>query len=141
MFADARRRRASANIGREDLALNQPARSTDTDRERGDEEGETHHHHSDLRRAGQGRHAQRRDHHEHRHARVAPQGQWAAAELVDPTEPEVGRDHVDRTEDGRRPLALWGYAGMAVFMVIAALGVATLTGTPKIAVVMVGFSF
>ena len=42
---------------------------------------------------------------------------------------------------GRRPLALWGYAGMAVFMVIAALGVATLTGTPKIAVVMVGFSF
>src|SRR5450631_2658654 len=42
---------------------------------------------------------------------------------------------------GRRPLALWGYAGMAVFMVIAALGVATLTGTPKITVVMVGFSF
>jgi MFS transporter, SP family, arabinose:H+ symporter len=42
---------------------------------------------------------------------------------------------------GRRPLALWGYAGMAVFMVIAALGVATLTGTSKIAVVMVGFSF
>lgn len=42
---------------------------------------------------------------------------------------------------GRRPLALWGYAGMAVFMVIPALGVATLTGTPKITVVMVGFSF
>jgi len=42
---------------------------------------------------------------------------------------------------GRRPLALAGYAGMAVFMVIAALGVAFLTGTPKIALVMVGFSF
>ena len=42
---------------------------------------------------------------------------------------------------GRRPLALGGYAGMAVFMVIAALGVATLTGTPKIVLVMVGFSF
>lgn len=42
---------------------------------------------------------------------------------------------------GRRPLALAGFAGMAVFIVIAALGVAFLTGTPKIALVMVGFSF
>ena len=33
---------------------------------------------------------------------------------------------------GRRPLALWGYAGMAVFMLVAAAGVAWLTGTPKI---------
>ena len=37
---------------------------------------------------------------------------------------------------GRRPLALWGYAGMAVFMMVAALGVAALTGTSKIALVM-----
>jgi MFS transporter, SP family, arabinose:H+ symporter len=42
---------------------------------------------------------------------------------------------------GRRPLALWGYAGMTVFMLIAAAGVAFLTGTPKVVVVMVGFSF
>lgn len=42
---------------------------------------------------------------------------------------------------GRRPLALAGYAGMAAFIVIAALGVAYLTGTPKIVLVMVGFSF
>jgi sugar porter (SP) family MFS transporter len=41
---------------------------------------------------------------------------------------------------GRRPLALWGYAGMTVFMLVAAAGVAWLTGTPKIVVVMVGFS-
>jgi SP family arabinose:H+ symporter-like MFS transporter len=42
---------------------------------------------------------------------------------------------------GRRPLALYGYAGMAVFMLIGALGVAKLTGTPEIWVVMFGFSF
>jgi sugar porter (SP) family MFS transporter len=42
---------------------------------------------------------------------------------------------------GRRPLALWGYAGMAAFMVISSLGVAFLTGTPKIVLVMFGFSF
>jgi SP family arabinose:H+ symporter-like MFS transporter len=42
---------------------------------------------------------------------------------------------------GRRPLALAGFAGMAVFMVIASIGVAFLTGTPKIVLVMVGFSF
>jgi sugar porter (SP) family MFS transporter len=41
---------------------------------------------------------------------------------------------------GRRPLALAGYAGMAVFMLVASAGVAWLTGTPKIVVVMVGFS-
>ena len=39
-----------------DLALNQPHGSADTDRERGDEEGETHHHQRDLRRPGQERH-------------------------------------------------------------------------------------
>jgi sugar porter (SP) family MFS transporter len=41
---------------------------------------------------------------------------------------------------GRRPLALGGFAGMAIFMIIAAIGVAYLTGAPKIAVVMIGFS-
>jgi MFS transporter, SP family, arabinose:H+ symporter len=42
---------------------------------------------------------------------------------------------------GRRPLAMTGYAGMAVFMVVAAIGVAYLTGTPKIFMVMIGFAF
>jgi SP family arabinose:H+ symporter-like MFS transporter len=42
---------------------------------------------------------------------------------------------------GRRPLAMGGYAGMAVFMLIAAAGVAWLTDIPKTVVVMVGFSF
>jgi SP family arabinose:H+ symporter-like MFS transporter len=41
---------------------------------------------------------------------------------------------------GRRPLALFGYLGMAIFMLVAAAGVAWLTGTPKTVVVMVGFS-
>ena len=41
---------------------------------------------------------------------------------------------------GRRPLALWGFAGMTAFMLVAAAGVAWLTGTPKTVVVMVGFS-
>jgi SP family arabinose:H+ symporter-like MFS transporter len=41
---------------------------------------------------------------------------------------------------GRRPLALFGYLGMTVFMLVAAAGVAWLTGTPKTVVVMVGFS-
>jgi sugar porter (SP) family MFS transporter len=42
---------------------------------------------------------------------------------------------------GRRPLAIGGYAGMAVFMLVAAAGVAWLTDIPKTVVVMVGFSF
>ena len=42
---------------------------------------------------------------------------------------------------GRRPLAMGGYAGMAVFMLVAAAGVAFLTDLPKTVVVMVGFSF
>ena len=42
---------------------------------------------------------------------------------------------------GRRPLAMGGYAGMAVFMLVAAAGVAFLTDIPKTVVVMVGFSF
>jgi MFS family permease len=41
---------------------------------------------------------------------------------------------------GRRPLALWGHAGMAVFMLVAAAGVGFLTGVPKTVLVMVGFS-
>jgi MFS transporter, SP family, arabinose:H+ symporter len=42
---------------------------------------------------------------------------------------------------GRRPLAIWGYVGMTVFILVAALGVAFLAGIPKIVLVMVGFSF
>src|ERR1700752_622612 len=42
---------------------------------------------------------------------------------------------------GRRPLAIWGYAGMMVFILLAAAGVAVLTDLPKTVVVMVGFSF
>jgi SP family arabinose:H+ symporter-like MFS transporter len=42
---------------------------------------------------------------------------------------------------GRRPLAIGGYAGMTVFILFAALGVAFLTDIPKSVVVMVGFSF
>jgi MFS transporter, SP family, arabinose:H+ symporter len=47
--------------------------------------------------------------------------------------------YIDRA--GRRKLAMGGYAGMAVFILVAAVGVAFLTGAPKIIVVMVGFSF
>ena len=42
---------------------------------------------------------------------------------------------------GRRPLAIGGYAGMTLFMLVAAAGVAYLTGVPKTVVVMVGFAF
>jgi SP family arabinose:H+ symporter-like MFS transporter len=42
---------------------------------------------------------------------------------------------------GRRPLAIGGYAGMTVFVLLAATGVAFLTDIPKTVVVMVGFSF
>jgi MFS transporter, SP family, arabinose:H+ symporter len=41
---------------------------------------------------------------------------------------------------GRRPLAIFGYLGMAVFMLVSAASVATLTGTPKIVVVMIGLN-
>ena len=50
-----------------------------------------------------------------------------------------GFRYIDRL--GRRPLALGGFAGMAVFMLVASFGVAYLTGAPKTAVVMIGFSF
>jgi len=42
---------------------------------------------------------------------------------------------------GRRPLAIGGYAGMAVFMLLTAVAVGFLTDLPKTVVVMVGFSF
>ena len=42
---------------------------------------------------------------------------------------------------GRRPLAIFGYLGMTVFILVAAAGVAFLTDIPKTVVVMVGFSF
>jgi MFS family permease len=42
---------------------------------------------------------------------------------------------------GRRPLAIGGYLGMSVFMLVAAAAVAFLTDIPKTVVVMVGFSF
>ena len=35
------------------------------------------------------------------HAHVAPESQRPAADLVDPAEAKVGRDHVDCPEDGR----------------------------------------
>jgi MFS family permease len=47
--------------------------------------------------------------------------------------------YIDRV--GRRRLAMGGYAGMAVFILVAALGVAQLTGLPRVWVVMIGFSF
>ncbi len=50
-----------------------------------------------------------------------------------------GFRYIDRV--GRRKLALGGYAGMAVFILVAAVGVAFLTGAPQITVVMVGFAF
>jgi SP family arabinose:H+ symporter-like MFS transporter len=42
---------------------------------------------------------------------------------------------------GRRKLAIGGYAGMAVFILVVALGVAHLTGLPRVWVAMIGFSF
>ncbi len=42
---------------------------------------------------------------------------------------------------GRRPLAMAGYAGMTVFVLVAAIGVAYLAGIPKVVLVMVGFAF
>jgi MFS family permease len=47
--------------------------------------------------------------------------------------------YIDRL--GRRPLAIGGYFGMAVFMLLSAAAVAWLTDLPQTVVVMVGFSF
>jgi SP family arabinose:H+ symporter-like MFS transporter len=49
-----------------------------------------------------------------------------------------GFRYIDRV--GRRKLALGGFAGMGVFMLVAAIATASLTGTPKTVMVMVGFS-
>lgn len=46
--------------------------------------------------------------------------------------------YIDRV--GRRRLAIGGYIGMTVFILVAALGVAHLTGLPRVWVIMVGFS-
>ncbi|MGB9376764.1 MAG: sugar porter family MFS transporter [Mycobacteriales bacterium] len=73
------------------------------------------------------------------HAAIA--GLQAAAILgaINVVATYFGFRYIDRV--GRRPLAMGGFAGMAAFMLVASLGVAFLTGTPKIVVVMVGFSF
>jgi len=42
---------------------------------------------------------------------------------------------------GRRPLAIFGYMGMTVFILVGAIGVAFLVGIPRVVLVMVGFSF
>jgi sugar porter (SP) family MFS transporter len=42
---------------------------------------------------------------------------------------------------GRRPLSMGGFAGMAVFAVVAALGIWYLTGIPMLVCVMIGFAF
>ena len=47
--------------------------------------------------------------------------------------------YIDRI--GRRKLAIGGYAGMAIFILITAAGVAFLMGPAQITVVIVGFSF
>jgi sugar porter (SP) family MFS transporter len=47
--------------------------------------------------------------------------------------------YIDRV--GRRKLAIGGYAGMAVFILVTAAGVAFLMGPAQIMVVIVGFSF
>ena len=50
-----------------------------------------------------------------------------------------GFRYIDRA--GRRKLALGGFAGMAIFMLVAAIATAWLTGVPETVMVMVGFSF
>jgi sugar porter (SP) family MFS transporter len=72
------------------------------------------------------------------HAAIAGLISAAILGVVNVVATYLGFRFIDRA--GRRPLALLGYAGMAVFMLVAAVGVAWLTGTPKIVVVMVGFS-
>jgi sugar porter (SP) family MFS transporter len=42
---------------------------------------------------------------------------------------------------GRRKLAIGGFAGMAVFALVAALGLAFLSGTPRLVIIMVGLDF
>jgi sugar porter (SP) family MFS transporter len=47
--------------------------------------------------------------------------------------------YIDRI--GRRRLAMGGFAGMAVFAIVAALGIGLLTGVPRATVGMIGLSF
>ena len=42
---------------------------------------------------------------------------------------------------GRRKLAIGGYAGMTIFALVAALGLALLSGTPRLVVIMIGLDF
>jgi sugar porter (SP) family MFS transporter len=42
---------------------------------------------------------------------------------------------------GRRKLAMGGYAGMIVFALVSALGLALLHGTPRLVVIMIGLDF
>jgi sugar porter (SP) family MFS transporter len=72
------------------------------------------------------------------HAAIAGLVSAAILGAVNVVATYFGFRFIDRA--GRRPLALWGFAGMAVFMLVAATGVAWLSHTPKIVVVMVGFS-
>jgi MFS transporter, SP family, arabinose:H+ symporter len=46
--------------------------------------------------------------------------------------------YIDRI--GRRKLAIGGFLGMALFMLVAAWGVANLTGLPRVWVIMIGFA-
>ena len=61
---------------------------------------------------------------------------WAPSTWSPPTSRSAGS-----TSSAAVPLAIGGYAGMCVSILLAALGVAALTDIPKIVVVMVGFSF
>jgi MFS transporter, SP family, arabinose:H+ symporter len=62
----------------------------------------------------------------------------------DPGRGQRGRDllrvPLDR-QAGPAPAGHRGYAGMTVFILVAAIGVAYLTGVPQVVLVMVGFSF
>jgi sugar porter (SP) family MFS transporter len=42
---------------------------------------------------------------------------------------------------GRRKLAIGGFSGMVVFALVAALGLALLSGTPRLVVIMIGLDF
>jgi len=42
---------------------------------------------------------------------------------------------------GRKPLAIGGYTGMIVFALVAAFGLAALSGTPRLVVIMIGLDF
>ena len=50
-----------------------------------------------------------------------------------------GFRYIDKV--GRRPLAIYGFAGMAAFMLVSSAGVAFLVGAPKTVVVMIGLDF